>query len=118
LDGLFVDRPLCQATANAIGPAAAQVVEQLLADPVVERLPTVRRLLKLRKAYDDARIEAACHRALRFGDPTYLTVKRILETGQEQAPLNQPPVIHAPAHTFQRTPADLFGEQVGGIRWN
>jgi hypothetical protein len=45
-------------------------------------------------------------------------VKRILETGQEQAPLNQPPVIHAPAHTFQRTPADLFGEQVGGIRWN
>jgi hypothetical protein len=94
------------------------VVEQLLADPVVERLPTVRRLLKLRKDYDDARIEAACHRALRFGDPTYLTVKRILETGQEQAPLNQPPVIHAPAHTFQRTPADLFGEQVGGIRWN
>ena len=118
LDGLFVDRPLCQATADAIGPAAAQVVEQLLADPVVERLPTVRRLLKLRKYYDDVRIEAACHRALRFGDPTYLTVKRILETGQEQAPLNQPPVIHAPAHTFQRTPADLFGKQVGGIRWN
>ncbi len=54
LDGLFVDRPLCQVVAAEIGPAAAQVVEQLLADPVVERLPTVRRLLKLRDRYDDA----------------------------------------------------------------
>ncbi len=64
------------------------------------------------------RIEAACHRALRFGDPTYRTVKRILETRQEQQPLSQPAIIYAPAQTFTRSVADLFGEMLGGLRWN
>ena len=40
--------------------------------------------------------EAACHRALRFGDPSYMTVKRILENGQEQQPLHPPlTAVHA-----------------------
>jgi transposase len=119
LEGLLWDRPTCQAIAQEIGPAAAQVVAQLLADAVVDRLATVRRLLKLRNRYDDQRLEAACHRALRFGDATYLTVKRILETGQEQQPLAQPPASPAaPARTFMRTAADLFGELLGGLQWN
>jgi hypothetical protein len=47
LDGLFVDRTTCQAVAQDIGPATTQVVQQLLSDGVVDRLPTTRRLLKL-----------------------------------------------------------------------
>jgi hypothetical protein len=118
LDGLYGDRRSCQAVAQDIGPAAAQVVDALLGDPVVDRLPTARRLLKLRQRYDDQRLEAACHRALRFGDPTYLTVKRILETGQERQPLPAPVATPAPARTFIRTAADLFGDFLGDLRWN
>ncbi len=100
LPGLYRDRASCQALAEEIGPATAEVVASLLDDPIVDRLGTVRRLLKLRQQFGDQRLEAACHRALRFGDPTYMTVKRILENGQEQQPL-QPPVT-TPA---RRTPS-------------
>ena len=50
-----------------------QVVQQLLDDPIVERLPTVRRLVRLRERFGDERLEAACGRAVHFGDPTYAT---------------------------------------------
>jgi transposase len=118
LEGLYEDRGACQAIAQEIGPATAQVVATLLADAVVDRLGTVRRLLRLRQHYHDQRLEAACHRALRFNDPTYLTVKRILETGQEQAPLPAPGAAPAPARTFIRTAVELFGELWGGAQWN
>jgi hypothetical protein len=122
LDGLYGDRATCQAVAQDIGPAAAEVVDALLADPIVDRLGTVRRLLKLRQQYNDQRLEAACHRALRFGDPTYMTVKRILEKGQEQQPLHPagtaPATTAAPAHAFIRNATELFGDLLGGLRWN
>ena len=38
LDGLYGDRASCQAVAQDIGPAAAEVVDALLADPIVDRL--------------------------------------------------------------------------------
>jgi hypothetical protein len=118
LDGLYGDRATCQAVAQDIGPAAAEVVAALLADPIVDRLGTVRRLLKLRQKYNDQRLEAACHRALRFDDPTYMTVKRILENGQEQQPLHPAVAAPAPAHTFIRNATELFGDLLGGLRWN
>jgi transposase len=118
LDGLYGDRASCQAVAQDIGPAAAEVVAALLADPIMDRLGTVRRLLKLRQRYADQRLEAACHRALRFGDPSYMTVKRILENGQEQPPLHPPLAAPAPAHAFIRNATELFGDLLGGLRWN
>lgn len=118
LDGLYGDRASCQAVAQDIGPATAQVVATLLADPVLDRLATTRRLLKLRQRYDDQRLEAACHRALRFGEPNYMTVKRILEHKQEQQPLQVPAANPAPAHTFIRSATELFGNWLGGLQWN
>ena len=117
LDGLYGDRASCQAVAQDIGPAAAEVVASLLADPMVDRLATARRLLKLRQKYNDQRLEAVCHRALRFGDPSYMTVKRILENGQEQQPLHPPLAAPAPAHAFIRNATELFGDLLGGLRW-
>lgn len=118
LDGLYGDRASCLAVAQDIGPAAAEVVAALLADPIVDRLGTVRRLLKLRQRYADQRLEAACYRALRFGDPSYMTVKRILENGQEQQPLHPPLAAPAPAQAFIRNATELFGDLLGGLRWN
>ena len=70
LAGLQMDRKACRAMAEELGPGAAQVVNAYLDEGVIDRLPTARRLLKLRKSYGDEALEAACQRALRFGTPT------------------------------------------------
>jgi transposase len=117
LPGLFLDRETCQVTATEIGAATAQVMQVLLADPVVDRLPTARRLLGLRERFGDEGLEAACARALRFEDPSYMTIKRILEAGLElEAPVAglAPP----PASTFVRSASELLGHLFGGLAWN
>lgn len=68
LPGLTWDRARCQALAEELGPATSPVVQQLLNDAVVDRLPTTRRLLKLRERFGDGRLEAACERALTYAD--------------------------------------------------
>jgi transposase len=125
LPGLLLNRESCQVTAAEIGPATSLVVQTLLDDPVVDRLPTVGRLLRLRLKYSDERLEAACVRALSFGDPTYKTVKGILQKGTEKQPV--PKIIPSPPATaFVRLPEELFGTSLleecssgaGGEKWN
>jgi transposase len=115
--GLTLSRAGCRQQAQLIGPATRQIVEIHLADPVIDRLPTVGRLLRLGQRYGSDRLEAACARALAFGDPNYKTVKRILQKGLEQ---ETPPVapLSPPATTFVRSPLELFGPDLGGARWN
>lgn len=114
--GLLLERQPCQAEADTIGPSTSQIVATLLADPVVDRLPTVGRLLRLRQRYGDSQLEAACQRALQFGDPAYKTVKRILGQGltitETEAVLLQPP-----AETFVRQPDELVAALFGGVTW-
>ncbi len=112
LPGLLLNRAACRRTADAIGPATAAVVHDLLADPAVDRGTTVGRVLRLRERYGDERLEAACARARRFDDQSYSTIKRILIEGLDaDAP---PTVLPAPpAHTFVRSAADLLGHLFG-----
>jgi hypothetical protein len=117
LPGLSLSREGSRQQASLIGPATSRIVEIYLADPVVDRLPTVGRLLRLQEQYGANRLEAACVRALAFGDPNYRTIKQILEKGLEQ--LSTPPSPTAPpASTFVRSPEELFGPQLGAARWN
>lgn len=119
LPGWLLNREACQEEALTIGPATTQIVQTLLDDPVIDRLPTVGRLLRLRTRFGDARLEAACQRALTFDDPTYKTVKRILTEGLDTQPLNpstEPPV--SAARTFVRSVADLVGSALGGLSWS
>lgn len=114
--GAFWTRELCQALAGEVGAATAQFVATLLADPVVDRHARVVRVLQLRDTVGDERLELACARALRFGDLTYVTLKRILDQGLEAEP---PPVPAAvPARTFVRTATELLGHLFGGVTWN
>lgn len=115
--GLQLSRPLARQQALRIGPATTQIVDIHLADPVLERLPTVGRLLRLAERYGDKRLEAACARALAFGDPNYRTIKRILQQGKENEPHPNLPAS-PPASAFVRTPDDLFGPELGAARWN
>jgi hypothetical protein len=116
--GVFLTRETCQAVAADIGPATAEVVQTLLADTALERLPMVRRLLAWRDRVGDDRLEAACRRALRFGDPSYKTVKGILQQGLESAPDPEPVAEAPPAKAFVRNAVDLFGQKLGGLSWH
>jgi len=114
LSGLLLGRPAALAAATDIGSATGQVVQQLLDDAIVERLPTVQRLLRLRERFGDQMLEAACARALHFGDPTYATIKRVLVEKRATEPL--PETAPAPAaRTFIRSAGELLGHLFGGM---
>lgn len=117
LPGLLLGREACQSAATDIGPAAARTVQGLLDDPVLDRLPTVKRLLRLRDRFGDQRLEAACALAQRFDDPSYQTIKGILETGKDrEAPA--PVAMPSTASIFVRSAAELVGHLFGGVTWN
>ena len=115
--GLYLSREECLQEAKQIGTATQQVVEYLLSDPVLDRLPTVGRLLKLRQSYGVERLEAGCARALVFDDPSYKTVKGILKKGLEQTS-SLPAAYSGEARIFVRPLSELLGTFLGGIGWN
>ena len=81
-----------------------------------DRLRTAGRLLKLGEQFGHQRLEVACTRALRFDDPAYVTIKRILKQGldAEEIPSIQPA---PPAHVFVRPASELVESLVGGAPW-
>ncbi|MGB3216628.1 MAG: IS21 family transposase [Anaerolineae bacterium] len=115
--GLTTTRESCATQAAAIGPDTAEVVRRLLADKPVDRLPSIKRLLKLEKRYGASRLECACTRALQFDEHSVATVRRILEKSLDLAAL--PPVVSAvlEAPQFARS-ADELWPGLGGVSWN
>ncbi len=140
-------RATCHALAAEVGLATSRLIQTLLDDPVVDRHPRAVRVLKLRERVGAARLEAACARALHFGDLTYATLRRILERGLEQECLADlevaphpreaneaagsgasavPTLASAagrsvPARTFGRSASELLGHLfhgLGGQGWN
>jgi len=114
--GVTLTRKGCRLRAEELGPATQRVVEEMLNHRPEDRLRMAGRLLKLGERFDPERLEAACSRALRFDDPAYMTVKRILEQGLDAKEL--PPTEPAPpASVFVRTAKELVGHLVGGVSW-
>jgi transposase len=100
----------CRHLAETIGPATFQVVDQLLADKVLERLRSVQAILRLEQSVGATRLEAACQRALHFGDGHYRKIKEILNAALDQEPLPQPdpPGPENPAYAFARNSQEFF----------
>ena len=116
LPGLILSREGCRERAVQIGPATGQVVDILLDHRPEDRLRTAGRVLRLAEQFGSRRLEAACKRALRFDDPSYVTIKCILQQGLEAEEM--PAIASAPpASTFARTAADLVGQLLGGVSW-
>jgi Integrase core domain len=79
----------CRSQAAMVGPATRVLVDELLSVNALFRLRQAQGVLRLGQSKGDARLEAACRRALEAGDPSYQTVKGILAAGTEaeaQAP--------------------------------
>ncbi len=113
----------CLALAQEVGPATLHFIQAILGDPIVDRHPRAVRVLRLRSRVGDARLEAACTRAVHFGDLSYATLKRILELGLETQPLppGDPPATPKSGWAFMRSATDLLGHVVaamGGKTWN
>src|SRR5207248_1255776 len=97
----------------------------------LDRLRSVQGILGLAETVGRTRLEAACRRALAFGDPRYRRIKEVLNAGLDRAPLPELPApvasappggepteatataaAAAPAYAFERTAAELFPEDV------
>lgn len=89
--GMMVTPVRLREEAHALGEAVGQLVTEMLADKPVDRLRGAQGVLHLAKRYGQARLEAACRRALVFGQASYRTVESILRQNLERAPL--PPEV-------------------------
>lgn len=102
----------CREQAAAIGPATSAVVERLLAERPLDRLRSVQALLRLTGSVGPGRLEAACRRALHYGDVRYRRIKDILNAALDQVPLPEEP-LSLPVErsfAFQRPASDFFGQ--------
>jgi len=102
----------CRQMAAQIGPSTAQVVESLLAERPLDRLRAVQALLRLQDSVGQRRLEAACARALFYGDIRYRQIKQVLTSGLDREPLSEPadPPTLEPGrpYAFARSSADFF----------
>lgn len=105
----------CLEQSKAIGPCCFQIVSTLLQEPVHDKRRSVQSLLRLRQNVSAERLEAACRRALHFGDAGVQRIRAILQSGKENEPLEEPAAATTPeANTrpfcFSR-PLQSFFEQ-------
>jgi hypothetical protein len=110
--GLTQNREQVRLEAATIGLETLAVVEELLADPLVDRTPAAAKVVKLahKAEIGKARLEAACKRARSFGEAKYLTIKRILAQELEQLTETQPspPPVAAHLGRYTRSSSEIF----------
>ena len=101
----------CRERAGQIGPATATFIERLLGDEVLDRLRGAQATLRLAESFGQARLEAACRRAVACDAIAYKTVQRILLRGLDREPLPgeaAPAPAPRAAPAYARTFFDLF----------
>ena len=108
----------CLKAASRIGTNTYAVIEYLLGDRPLDRLRSVQAILALADSVGEARLEAACARAMHYGDPHYRRIKDILNAALDREPIpNQ--VLITPkqqSFTFSRTPQEFFGRNKEGVQ--
>jgi len=111
---LIHTREYCQQQAARIGPHCAQVVTQLLEERPLDRLRSVQGLLGLARRYSPARLEAACARALHYGDASYRRLKRILQAGLDEVPFAPEPIQpELRFYEYARPVGEFFAQEAG-----
>lgn len=99
----------CRQIASRLGPAASLLVETLLSDRPLDRLRSVQAILKLEETVGAQRLEAACARAVYYGDLRYRRIKEILNAALDREPLPGVSTTQRPSpHSFARPTTDFF----------
>jgi transposase len=103
------DREWLAMQGRLVGCACEELIDKLLADKILERLRAAQSVISMGKTYGNARLEAACARALAHDSPYYRTVKSILVSGADKTPMAEPvtPAAYAKPR-FARDAASLF----------
>jgi transposase len=94
------DPQWCLEQARRIGSYCEKVVDKLLTHSVVDHLRAAQGIVGLQKKYGDARLDAACRRALAFECPRYRPIKDILNKGLEYAALPEQDAFDALAKSY------------------
>jgi len=103
----------CRQRAAEIGPACTEVIGGLLAVGVLFRLRAAQGILGLAGKYPPARVEAACAKAIAFGDPSYRTIKGILAAGTDiEAVAEHSRTGDGGAAAFLHGPSQLFANVI------
>jgi transposase len=110
VDYLIRTPDFCRKHADRLGPATRQVVDTLLADRPLDRLRSVQAILRLEDTVGPQRLEAACARAVYFGDVRYRRIKEILNAALDREPLPEAPAPEPPSRpfTFARSSEEFF----------
>lgn len=112
---LYLERTpgVCRSMAGEVGEHCRAVLESILSQRPADNLRAAQLLVGLSEKVGAERLEAACRRAIHYGDPTYRKVKSILSSGLEQEVL--PGMVMAPAqpvvYTHARAAAEFFGAE-------
>lgn len=101
----------CRERAAEVGPGCTQVIESLFEVNALYRLRSAQGVLRLAEKHTAARLEAACHKAIEAGDPSYRTVKGVLEAGLEHDPVPEGSGDGGAA-AFLRGPSQLFADVI------
>ena len=105
---LLRDHAWCLKRAAAVGPACLKAVEALFDDKILDNLRGVQGILSFEEKNGAGRLEAACERALAYGEPRYTTIKLILNRALDTQPvaeaISRLPEIYRSGQTrFART---------------
>ena len=88
----------CRHRACELGPNVTAVVDALLEGHVLHHLRAAQGIIGLAEKHPPERLDAACRRAVEVGDPTYRTIRGILQAGTENDGQPEPAATPTPAH--------------------
>ena len=73
------DTEYCIREAGKVGVNTTRIVHSLLNEEVIRNLRSAQNIIRLQNKYGEERLEAACTRAVYFGNYDYHSIKTILE---------------------------------------
>ena len=111
----------CIEIAGKVGPRTLETTQTLLSERPLDRLRSVQAILRLEESVGKERLEAACARALYYGDPRYRRIKEILNAALDRDPLSPEPIPFLPTQqhaesrqfAFARAASEFFGAGEG-----
>ncbi len=99
----------CREQASQLGDHVRAAVDELLDQHHLHFLRQSQGIIRLAEKYGELRLDAACQRALAYGNARYRTIKTILEKGLEPHPVDPVPPAIASVGAYLRGPEALLG---------